>query len=96
MRYLIRRSNPGDLSDIRTHVPNLEAQLDKPAENLQRTIVVPLSPVRSCAYTLTTQKTATGFAWVCHSIELVAENDEGLFALTDKFKVPRPSHLVRE
>jgi hypothetical protein len=94
MRYLIRRPKPEDLTDIKREIANLEAKLDKPLENYRRSVEVNYSPLRSALYQFQTRKSGTGWTWICPSIEIVAENEEGLAAMTEKFKVPRPSHLA--
>ncbi len=94
MRYLIRRPDPTDLSEIKKRVSTLDSELGAPAENYRRTVSVEFSPLRSAHYHLTTRKVGESWVWVCPGIELDAENEEGLFELTDQFGVPRPSHLV--
>lgn len=94
MRYIIRRKNSEDLSDIRRDVSNLDSQLDKPGENLRRTVEVTFSPMRSAVYQFNTKKTGTSWVWVCPCVELVAENEEGLFKLLERFNVEKPSHLL--
>ena len=41
-----------------------------------------------------TKKEGTEFKWTCASLELDCEGKEGIFALCDELKVPRPSHLI--
>jgi hypothetical protein len=94
MRYIIRRQNTEDLADIRREVSNLDSQLEKPGESLRRAVEVAYSPVRSAVYQFSTKKVGTNWVWICPCIELVAENEEGLFNLLEKFKVEKPSHLL--
>jgi hypothetical protein len=93
MRYIIRRSKPEDLTEIKREVSDLDKQLDKPLENYRRAVEVTYSNLRSAVYQFMTLKNGNEWVWVCPSVELVAESEEGLFALTDKFKADRPAHL---
>ena len=93
MRYIIRRSKPEELSEIREQIPDLETLVGKPAENLRRVVPLSLSPLRSIHFLFLTRKTESGWTWVCPSVELNAENEKGLFALADHLHVPRPTHL---
>lgn len=93
MRYIIRRSKPDDLTEIKREVPDLEKQLEKPLENYRRPVEVTYSNLRSAVFQFMTRKVGNDWVWVCPSVELVAENEEGLCALTDKFKASRPNHL---
>jgi len=93
MRYIFRRSTPENYADLRQQIPGLDAQLNTPAENLRRLIRVPFNTMRYAQYTFLTKKKENSWVWICTSIELVAEDEKGLFALTDHFKIPRPSHL---
>src|SRR5271165_4504341 len=95
IRYVVRPQKPEDLSDVRARIPDVDAQLPKPADNLRREIEVHLTPSRSALYVLMTRKTEAGFIWICPSVEFSAENEEGLFALCDQFHFPKPTHLVR-
>ncbi len=94
MRYLVRRQKAEDFSDIKTQVPDLESKLGTPAADLRNAILVPITAVRTAQYSFMTRKTETGWMWVCPSLELTAENEKGLFALTRMFNVPKPSHLA--
>jgi hypothetical protein len=94
MRYIIRRTHTEDLTDIRREVPNLDSQLEKPGDGLRRFVEVSYSPVRSAIYQFSTKKNGTSWTWVCPCIEVVAENEEGLFTLVEKFNVQKPSHLL--
>lgn len=94
MRYIIRRKNSEDLSDIRREVSNLDTQLNKAGDGLRRSVEVNLSPVRSIVYQFNSKKSGTTWTWTCPSIEVVAENEEGLFKLLEKFNVEKPSHLL--
>lgn len=93
MRYIIRRNKPEDLTDIKPLIPDVEKQLGAAGENLRRFLRVSMTPLRYAQYTFVTRKTGTGWIWLGTSIELVAEDEKGLFAMTDKFNVPRPEHL---
>lgn len=94
MRYLIRRQNPEKFDDIRAVVRDLDIQLGSPGENFQREVEQGFNTRRSAHYIFGTRKAASGWVWVCPTIELVAENEEGLFALLDYFKTTKPTHLA--
>ena len=94
MRYIIRRKNSEDFSEIRRDVSNLDSKLDKPGDGFKRSIEVSFSPVRYAVYQFSTKKTGATWTWVCPCVELVAENEEGLFKLLEKFNVEKPSHLL--
>src|SRR5688572_30826356 len=94
MRYIIRRKKAEDLSDIRPQVPDLDNKLGAAAESLRNAIIVPLTAVRSAQFIFQTRKTDKGWVWICPTIELSAENEKGLFALTKHFNAPKPAHLA--
>ncbi|NQW45668.1 MAG: hypothetical protein HQ462_09735 [Deltaproteobacteria bacterium] len=94
MRYIIRRQNTENLTDIRREVSNLDIQLEKPGDGYRRAIEVAYTPSRSAVYQFSTKKVGTAWVWICSCIEVVAENEEGLFTLLEKFKVEKPSHLL--
>lgn len=94
MRYIFRPSQPEDFSDIKKLIPNLEQELGTPGENFRRFLRVPFSPARYAQFAFLTRKAGANWQWIATSVELVAENEKGLFALTDQFKVPRPEHLA--
>ncbi len=94
MRYLVRRPRPEDYSDLKKRVTNLDEQLGAPAEHLRRTISLSFSALRSAHYSFMTRKTGDSWIWICTGIEFDAENEEGLFALSDAYQIPRPAHLV--
>lgn len=93
MRYIIRREKPEDLSDIKPLIPDVDKQLGAAAENFRRFIRVPFSTHRYAQYTFVTRKTGTNWVWLGTSIELVAEDEQGLFALTERYNVAKPEHL---
>jgi hypothetical protein len=93
MRYIIRRKNAADFADIKPQIPDLDGKLGTAAEGLKNAIVVPLTPVRTAQYSFMTRKTEAGWVWVCTTLELTAENEKGLFALTKQFGAEKPSHL---
>lgn len=100
MRYLVRRSNAEDLQELKRDIPDLEKRLGKVGSDYgtagahyQRDIEVRISPDRYLTYQLMAKKNGADFSWVCPSIELVADDEKGLFALCDRVKTPRPSHL---
>ena len=93
IRYLVRRNSPYALDDMRHKFPNLEEQLGMPNESLRKSLKYSFSPVRYALYTFLPRKSGTTWSWVCPSIELVAEDEKGLFALTEQLGVPEPSHL---
>lgn len=94
MRYLIRRQNPEKFDDIRAVVRDLDIQLGSPGENFQRKVEQGFNPHRSAHYIFITRKVVSGWVWICSTIELVAENEKGLFALLDYFKTTKPIHLA--
>lgn len=101
MRYIVRRAKAEDLTEIKRDIPDLDAKLGQVGSdigtagaNYRREIEVILTPHRHLTYQFLPRKVGTGWTWVCPSIELVAESEEGLFALTDRVKAPRPSHLM--
>jgi len=95
MRYIYRRQKPEQWQDLQTLIPGLENQLGSAFENSRRFIKVsePNQPLRYSQYTFLTRKAESGLSWICTSVELVAEDEAGLFALTEKHHIPRPSHL---
>ena len=94
MRYLIRRNKPEQVAELKKEIPDLEKQLGAPAADLRRYIRVPFSTMRHAHYTFITKKSGEAWVWSCTSIELVAEDESGLFALTERYNVPKPSHLA--
>lgn len=95
MRYIYRWPEPEDFSLLKPLIPDLDSQLGKPADKLRRFIKVadPSSLVRYSNYTFLTRKKGNDWIWMCTSVELVAEDEAGLFVLTERHKIPRPSHL---
>ena len=94
MRYIIRRQKPEDLKELQSVIPDLTSKLGKPDANLRRGIKVESGSMHQYVqYQFQTRKEGTAYVWICPSIELVAEDEKSLFALTDKFNVPKPSHL---
>ena len=94
MRYVIRRSKVDEYAEIKREVSNLDDQLGHPAENMRRPIRVQFSPMRHVVYTFVSRKKGDAWIWVCPSLEMVAEDEAGLFALTEHFHVPKPTHLA--
>ena len=96
MRYIYRRQKPEEWQDVRALIPDLDKQLGTALDNSKRFIKTsePNRPLQYTQYTFLARKSASGPTWVCTSVELVAENEKGLFALTEKHKIPRPSHLA--
>lgn len=100
MRYLIRRSNPEDFADVKRDIPDFEKQLGKIGADLgtagahyRRELEVRIANDRCINYQFAAKKTGTETKWICPSIELVADDEIGLFALCDRLKTDRPSHL---
>jgi hypothetical protein len=93
MRYIVRRQKPEDLSDIKSQIPDLETQLGKADKEMRRSVRHPIGPSRHLTYQFVTRSVGPASSWVCPSIELVAEDEKGLFALTDLLQVPGPEHL---
>ncbi len=101
MRYIIRRTNPTDLNEVRRDVPDLDKQLGSIGADIgtagafyRREVEVRLTPHRSISYQFSAKKEGTTWTWICPSIELVAEDPHGLFALCDRMKAPHPKHLL--
>jgi hypothetical protein len=94
MRYIIRRKNSEDLTDIRREVSNLDSQLNKAGDGLKRAVEVVFNNHQSAVYQFSAKKAGTSWVWVCPCIEIVAENEEGLFKLLEKYNVEKPSHLL--
>jgi len=93
MRYIIRRQKPEDLSEIKRQIPNLDQKLGKADKEMRRFIQQPISSSRYLSYQFFTRTAGNASTWVCPSVELVAEDEKGLFALTDMLQVPTPEHL---
>jgi len=95
MRYLFRRPNANQFSDLKTEIPDLESKLGAPAADLRRLFEVPVSKTQSVVYQFFTTQSGKAWAWTCPSVELVAESEPEFYALTDRMKIPRSqlSHL---
>lgn len=87
MRYLIRRNMPGDLKELEGKIPSLKEELGPPTANLRRSLKVVLSSSKQLLYVVMTQKTDTGFTWICPSLELVAETEHDLREMAQEFGV---------
>lgn len=94
MRYIFRRPKPEDLAEVKKQIPNLDGQLGQAAENYRRFLKVPVSPLRYVQYTFVTRKQGTAWSWIAPSVELVAEDEKGLFALAEHCGIQKPSHLA--
>ncbi len=94
MRYLIRREKAENLHELEAEVSGLQEKLGAPAADLRCDIPVVLTEKRYFQLQFLTRKTATGWVWVCPSIELVAEDEKGLVALMAKFQLQKPEHLA--
>ena len=94
MRYLIRRNKPEQIADLKKEIHDLDKQLGSPAADLRRYIRIPFSPMRHAHFTFLTKKAGESWVWTCPSIELVAEDEAGLFTLTERYGVAKPSHLA--
>ncbi|NBV50137.1 hypothetical protein EBR78_02820 [bacterium] len=94
MRYILRRTQPEDLAIIRKDVGQLDEQLGKPADGLKRTVGLSISNLEKVNYLLVTKKIGSEWIWICPSVELVAENEPGLFKLMQRFSLPAPAHLA--
>lgn len=96
MRYIIKRAQSGDLSDLHTKLPALVEKLGRAAENLSRTIEDVISPMRRVTFRFMAIKSDNAWQWHCSSIELVGETESDLLALTETFGVDRKqlSHLI--
>ena len=93
IRYLVRRPNPEDLSEIRSKVSDLDNLLGAPGEDFRRFVTHAFDAMRIATYTMTTQKAGTGWKWVSASLELSAEDEKGLAALCQEYGVNYPTHL---
>ena len=94
MRYIVRRPQAGELDEIRTFVQDFESKLGPAGDKLRREIKVEFSPLRAIQFHFQTRKSEAGWIWVCPTIEMEAEDESGLFALTSLLNVPRPAHLA--
>ncbi|NBX92666.1 MAG: hypothetical protein EBQ85_05465 [Proteobacteria bacterium] len=94
MRYIIRRSQPEDLSAIKKEFPQLDSELSKAGDGLRKTVAVSVSNLERVNYQFQTKKTGTEWVWICPTIELVADNEPALFALMERFSVAPPAHLA--
>ncbi len=94
MRYLVRREKAENLSELESEISGLTQKLGTAAADLRCDIPVILSEKRSFHFQFMTRKVGTGWIWICPSIELVAENESGLFELIKKFNLPKPAHLA--
>lgn len=102
MRYIIRRTKSDDLSEVKRDIPDLDSKLGSvgadygtAGAHYRREIEVRLTPNRHLTYQFIPKKSGTAWVWTCPSVELVAEDDAGLFALCDRLKAPHPSHLPK-
>lgn len=102
MRYLIRRTKSEDLADIKRDVPDLDSQLGTVGSDqgtagadYRKQVELRLTPNRHITYQFIPKKSGANWIWTCPSIELVAEDDAGLYALCDRLKAPHPSHLPK-
>lgn len=94
MRYIIRRSNPEDLTTLKKDIPQWDSSLEKAADGLRRILPVTLNNLDRINYLLLTQKKGADWIWVCPSVELIAENEKGLFNLMARFSIEPPAHLA--
>jgi hypothetical protein len=93
MRYIVRRKQPENLSEIKSQIPDLDQKLGKADKEMRRNIQHTLSASRYVTYQFFSRTAGNVSTWVCPSVELVAEDETGLFALTDMLQVPPPEHL---
>ncbi len=93
MRYIVRRQRPEDLSEIKSQIPDLDQKLGKADKEMRRFIQFPISSSRYLSYQFFARTAGAVSTWVCPSVELVAEDEKGLFALTDMLQIPAPDHL---
>ncbi len=94
MRYIIRRPKAEDFSEIKTKVPDLDAQLGTAAADLRREVLITHSAHRTSQYFFQTKKVGAAWVWTCPTLEVVAENEKGIFQMTKMYNVPKPSHLA--
>ena len=84
MRYLSRRKNGGDFSDVRSLVPGLEEKLGPAGQNLRRQVPVVVSRIQTTVFQFEAVKDGTTWKWVCPSVEYVAESEVALRDLLQK------------
>ncbi len=101
MRYIVRRNNAADLGEVKRDVPDLDSKLGSvgtdygtAGAHYRKDVEVNITPMRYITYQFIPKKEGTAFTWTCPSIELVAESEEGIFALCDRVKAERPAHLI--
>lgn len=94
MRYIIRRTNPEDLTGLKKDIPQLDAQLEKAGDGLRRIIPVTITNMDRINYLLVTKKSGSTWNWVCPSVELISESEQGLFKLMERFSMQPPAHLA--
>lgn len=94
MRYIIRRSEPENFSSLSADLPDLEKQLEKPGDGMQKVFPVKLNALERVNYLFVTKKKEAQWVWTCPSIELVADNEAGLFSLMERFSIAPPAHLA--
>lgn len=96
IRYIFRRLDADKLDGIEGQIPDLKEQLGIAGEDLRRTVTYRFGADRSAQYHFAARKVADGWKWVCPTVELVADDEQGLFGLTDHFGVQRPSYLRQQ
>ena len=89
LRYIIRRQNPEDLSEVKKVDSQLENTLGPAGDNLRRFIQSNFNAAQYAVYHCMTVKRGESYAWICPSIELVAETQSDFMELTERFHVPR-------
>lgn len=95
MRYLVRRDNFKDYSDLTRQIQGLDSQLGKPGENFKRYVEVRISTSQYVIYQFSTFKEGNDWKWACPSQELVAESEKDFYKLAEKLSIPKTkfSHL---
>lgn len=94
MRYIIRRPDPENFSSLSSDLPQVEKELEKPGVGMQKTFSVKLNTLERINYLFVTKKKEAQWVWTCPSIELVADNEAGLFSLMERFSIAPPAHLA--
>jgi len=94
MRYIIRRPDPENLAPLSSDLPNLPSSLENPGDGMKRVVPVKINNMERVNYLFISKKKDTQWVWTCPSIELVSENEAGLFSLMERFSIAPPAHLA--
>lgn len=89
LRYIVRRPDPQDLSEVKKVDSHLDKTLGPAAENLRRFIQATYNTSQYAVFHCMTTKVGESWTWTCPSVELVAETQSDFMELTERFHVPR-------